>query len=172
MPNNKKLESVKELREKVAKAKSIIVAEYQGLKSNDANNFRAKMLEAGAEVTVAKNTLLNIAMKEEKLETEQFSPHLKGSTVTIFAYEDPISPLKAIIDFAKKLQLPKLKGAMIAGKYTTVAELEVLSTLPSRQQLLGQVVSTLNAPLSGFLNVLSGSKRKFVIALAEVAKKK
>lgn len=172
MPNSKNQTGVQELKEKVAKAKSIILAEYQGLKANDANDFRAKMLEAGAEVSVAKNTLLKIALKEEKVGAGELDKHLKGATVTIFSYADAIAPLKPIIEFSKKLSLPKLKGALIDGRFASVEQLEVLSTLPGREQLIGQVVGLFNTPLTGFVNVLSGSKRKLVIALAEVAKKK
>lgn len=172
MPNAKNIDLVKNLREKVAKSKSILFADLQGLKANDANNFRAKMLETKAEVSMAKNSLLEIALKAEKKDTAEISKDLIGQTVAIFTYEDAVAPIKAFFDFAKKFELAKVKSALLDGKYTTSKDIETLSKLPSRDQLLAQVLYTLKSPLTGFVTVLGGSQKKFVYALAAIAKKK
>jgi large subunit ribosomal protein L10 len=172
MPNSKNTETVQKLREKISKSRSVVLTDYKGLSVNDVNELRAKVLETDSEVMVAKNTLLKIALEEEKLETGNLEEELKGQTMTVFAYGDPISPIKAISDFAKVMELPKFKAAFIEKVYTTADQLGVLSTLPSRDQLISQVVWGLKSPISGIVNVLGGTQRKFVTALSEVAKKK
>src|SRR3989304_1645146 len=172
MPNKKNTQTVKEIKEKVAKAKSIIFTDYKGLDSNKANELRAKMLEEGVELTVAKNTLLNIALKEEKLDVEKVKDQLKGPTLALFSYKDSVSPLKALAEFIKKIELPVIKGAFIEKEYFNSEKVIEISKLPSKDQLISQVVWGLKSPLSGFVNVLGGSQRKLVYALSALAKKK
>ncbi len=172
MPNAKNQEIVKKLSDKVSKAKSIYFADLKGLKSNDANDLRAKLLEQKAEVAVAKNTLLEIALKEGKHDVEVLQTVLKGQTTAIFSYEDAIAPLKALFDFAKKIDLVKVKAGIVDGKYAGADEVETLSKLPSKEQLIAQVIGTMKSPLTGFVNVLGGTQRKFVYAMAALAKKK
>jgi len=172
MPNTKNTQTVKEIKEKVAKAKSIVFTDYKGLDSNKANELRAKMLEEGVELTVAKNTLLNIALKEEKLDVEKVKGHLKGPTLALFSYKDSVSPLKALAEFIKKVELPVIKGAFIEKEYFNAEKVIEISNLPSKDQLISQVVWGLKSPLSSFVNVLGGSQRKLVYALSALAKKK
>jgi large subunit ribosomal protein L10 len=172
MPNQKNKDTVKNLREKVAKAKSIILTDFKGLNSNATNDFRAKMLEQHAEVTVAKNTLLKKALEEEKVDTKLIAEHLKGNTTAIFSYTDPISFIKPLVEFAKKLELPKIKAALIEGLFTTKEQIETISKLPTREQLLTQIVGTMNRPLSDLVTVLKGTQRKFVYAIKAIADKK
>jgi large subunit ribosomal protein L10 len=171
MPNQKNKDTVKNLREKVAKAKSIILTDFKGLNSNATNDFRAKMLEQQAEVTVAKNTLLKKALEEEKVDTELLAEHLKGNTAAIFSYNDALSPIKPLVEFAKKFELPKIKAAIIEGIFTTGEQVETISKLPSKEQLLAQIVGTMSRPLTGFVTVLKGTQRKFVYAIKAIADK-
>lgn len=172
MPNLKKTESVKNLREKVSKAKSIIFADFKGLNSNSTNELRQQMRDKNAEVSVSKNTLLKIALKEEKAPVDKLEEHLKGNTVAIFSYNDAISPLKPLVEFSKKFELPKIKAAIIDGVFASAEQVDTISKLPSREQLIAQVIGTMKSPLSGFVNVLSGSKRKFVYAIKAIAESK
>jgi large subunit ribosomal protein L10 len=170
MPNQENKDIVKNLKEKISKAKSITFADYLGLTAGQANDLRAKLKEADAEVVVAKNTLLKVALKDEKVETAD--AELKGPTAAIFAFSDPIAPIKAVYEFTKKVEFPKVKFAIIEGLFTSGSQVEIIKDLPSKEQLLGQVVGGLKSPLSGFVNVLGGVQRKFVYALNAIADKK
>jgi large subunit ribosomal protein L10 len=172
MPNDKNKALVKELREKVSKAKSIVFADYKGLDANKMNELRAQMQLQDTEVVVAKNTLMKIALEEEKYDTEGLKPLLKDSTATFIAYGDPISPIKAIFDFVKKFELPKVKAGFVEKGFTTGAQVQAISTLPSKEQLIAQVLYGLKSPITGIVTVLGGSQRKLVYALSAVAKKK
>ena len=140
--------------------------------ANKINELRATMAQTGAEVSVAKNTLLKVALKQEKVTDETLIQSLQGPNATIFAYTDGIATLKALFDFAKKFELPKIKAGIVDGMVATAEKLLVLSNLPGRDRLLGQFVYTLKSPLTGFANVLGGSQRKMVYALKAIADKK
>lgn len=172
MPNQTKVEKVKKLKEKIAESKSIIFAEYHGLDANQVNELRSKIKETGAEMTVAKNTLMKIALEEEKAGSKEVNEQLEGPVATFFGYEDAISPIKALAEFAKKFELPTIKIGIIDGEVTSVTKIDILSKLPSKEELLARLVGGLNAPLSGFVNVLGGSQRKLVYALSALADKK
>ena len=172
MPNQKNTNTIEKLKEKVAKAKSITFVDYLGLNVNDINEFRQQMTDEEAEPVIAKNTLMRLALEEEGLESAAIDEQLKGPTAAIFSYKDPVAYLKPLYEFAKKLELPKVKFALIDGVYTDAEKIETISQLPSKDQLLAQVVRGFNAPLSGFVNVIGGSQRKFVTVLSKIAEDK
>ncbi|HAI95761.1 MAG: 50S ribosomal protein L10 [candidate division WWE3 bacterium GW2011_GWE2_43_18] len=168
----KNLETVKSLKEKVARAKSIVFADYRGLSAGNANDLRAKLKGENSEMLVIKNTLLKVALEEEKIKTDDIKKDLEGPTMAVFSFEDPIASIKTIFEFAKKLELPKIKSALIEGVYADSARVEVIKNIPSKEVLLSQVVGNLKSPLSGFVGVLGGVHRKFVYAMDAIAKKK
>ena len=172
MPKDVNVQKVNNLKEKLTKAKSVVFAKYHGLDANKVNELRAKVIESGAEMTVAKNTLTKIALKDAKLHADKLESDLKGPIATFFSYEDAIAPIKVLAEFAKGIELPEMVAGIIDGKYVNVDEIKILSELPSKQELLARVVGGLNSPISGFVNVLSGNKKKLVYALNAVAEKK
>jgi large subunit ribosomal protein L10 len=172
MVKESKKVKVQSLREKIAKAKSVVVAEYHGIDANDVNNLRQQLRDGGNEMTVAKNTLLKIALEEEKIDIKELEEHLEGPNATIFAYEDSVSPIKIIVEFAKKLELPKIKAAIVDGVFTSSEKVEALSKLPGKQELLAQVVGGMKAPLSGFVNVLGGTQQKFARVINAIKESK
>jgi large subunit ribosomal protein L10 len=172
MPNTKNKQVVATLKEKVQKAKSIIFADYLGLKAEEMNDLRRQIREDNAELTIARNTLVKIALKEEGYDTSKVETDLEGPTATVFAYEDAISPIKKLFDFGKTLELPKIKGAFVNRAYTDANQAETLSKLPSKEELLTRTVRGMKAPLSGFVNVLGGVQRNFVYAIKAIADKR
>ena len=165
MPNKKNIEIETELKNKIRKAKSIVFADYRGLKADDINTLRSQIRETNAEAIVAKNTLLKAALKEENIEIEMLEKDLKGPTTAIFSYEDALSPLKTLVEFAKKLELPKIKSGLIEGMYANAQKIEEVSKIPSKKELIAKIVWGLKSPLSGLTNTLGGVQRKFVYAI-------
>lgn len=172
MPNAKNIQIVSELKEKVKNAKSIVFADYRGLKADDINTLRSKIRENDAEVVVAKNTLLKAALKEENVKVDLLEKDLKGPTTAIFSYKDPVSPIKILVEFAKKLELPKIKSAVIEGVYADSAKVEEVSNIPSKEILISRMIGGLKSPLSGLTNTLSGVQRKFVYAINAIKNNK
>ncbi|MBI2414222.1 50S ribosomal protein L10 [candidate division WWE3 bacterium] len=172
MPNNKNVALLEELKKKVSLAKSMVFADYHGLKSNQANDLRQKMKEVGGEMSISKNSLLKIALKEKNLLSKEANEVLDGPVATFFAYDDAIAAIKLLADFAKKITLPKIRGAVVDGLFANASKVEILSQLPSRDQLIAKVVGGLKSPLTGFVNVIGGTRRNLVYVLSAIADKK
>ena len=173
MPNEVNKEIVKVLKDKLSKAKSIVFTDYLGIKSSDINNLRQKIKENDAELLIAKNTLLKVAISEQKnAGMTKAEKDLEGSTAAIISYSDPIAPIKAFFEFTKNMEFPKIKSGVIENDYFSADQMAAIKTIPTKEQLLTQVVVAFNSPLSGFANVLSGVQRKFVYAIDAIAKSK
>lgn len=173
MPNEKKKQLVKEIKEKIETAKSITFTDYVGISADQANTLRQKVKDAGGEVLVSKNTLLKVAIDEHgNKDIIEAKKDLKGPTMTIFGFKDPILPIKALFEFAKGIDLPKIKSAIIEGVYNSAEKVEILKSIPSREELLAKILERMNSPISGFVNVVGGVQRKFVFAVNAIAKKK
>lgn len=167
MPKEKNIQLVEELKEKIAKAQSIVFSDYLGLSSSDINKLRQKVKDTDGEMVVAKNTLLKIA-----LDNESFNDDLKGPTAVVFSYKEPLATIKALFEFAKDLNLPKVKSALLDGVYTDSQKLEILSKLPSREQLLTQLLIGLKSPINNLSQILNGTQRKLVYTISAIAENK
>lgn len=173
MPNQTNKDIVKDLKEKVAKAKSITFTDYIGLSSNNVNDLRRKLEDGNSEMIVAKNTLIKNALKEEGVkDVDKLDSHLKGPTAVIFSYNDAVAPLKNIYEFIKTFELPKVKVGLFDGVITSSDQVEAISKLPSKEVLIAKLLGTLKSPLNGTVQVFSGVQRKFVYAVKAIADKK
>lgn len=134
------------------KAKSVVFADYQGLKVAQADKLRKKAREADVEYLVAKKSLMNLAAKEAgyELDVKQF-PGMLGAA---FGTQDEVAPAKVLGDMGKDTSL-KLVGGIFEGQVVDKEKVNALSKLPSKQQLLGQVVGTMYAPVSAFVRALN-----------------
>ena len=174
MPKEKNINIVKEIKENLEKSKSVVFVDYLGLSAEEINEFRQKMKENDAVVIVAKNTLIKKASEDfgEKEIKKEIENDLKGPTMAIFSFSDPIKPIKIIYDFAKKYELPKTKSALIEGNYKNAIEVEELKDIPSKEELLGRFVGSLGSPVSKFVYALGGIQNKLVFAVSAIANKK
>lgn len=174
MPKSKiqKQEILRNLTERIKKSKSIVFTGFNALGVKDNEVLRAKLREVHGEYYVAKKTLLERALKEtgtENLDTKT----LNGKLAVIFSYEDEVSPAKAIDTFRKdKEDKIFFLGGILEGKLLSKTEVEALAKLPSKQELLSRLVGSMNAPVSGFVNVLAGNLRGLVTVLKAIEEKK
>ncbi len=172
MPNQKNINAVKALTDKIKSAKSLIFADYKGLDANQANELRKQLSETGSELEIAKNTLIKISLKEAGTNISDHEKTFEGPTALILSKEDAISTIKKLCEFVKKSTLPKVKLSILDGKFFSGPEIETISKLPSREELIAQIVGRMKSPIYGIVNVLSGTKRNLVYVLSEVAKSK
>lgn len=170
MPSQKNIDELNILKEKLKKAKSLALTDHRGLTVNQATVLRQKIKEAGGELRITKNTLLNLALKNSpfKLPDEQI---LTGPTAILFAYDDKIAPIKAVADFAKEQELPRFKAGFLDDRLLTIEELEELASLPTKDQLQAKLVGCLNSPISGFVYVLKANLTKLTIVLNQIKNK-
>lgn len=173
MPAKIKYELVDALKEKLSKTKAVYVAEYRGMTVEQSTMLRKKVREAGGELKVSKNTLFRIAMKETGL-TALPEDMTKGPNIYALCYDDPVSVAKVLKEYAndKTQKAFILKGGLLETQLLDLNQLLALAELPSKEALRGQVVRTIAAPLSGLVNVLSGTIRNFVTCLDQIRAKK
>lgn len=152
-----KQETLAELKEAFAAGKSVVFADYQGMNVPKVSQLRKDLTAAQVRYIVAKKTLLGLAAKEAGLDINVKS--MPGMLGVAFAMEDEMAPAKIIGDAGKDASL-KLVGGVFEGKVVDQAYVITLSKLPSKSQLLGQLLSVLNGPMSGFVRVLDGHSKK------------
>ena len=160
---------VAELKEKIARASVMVLADYLGLSVKEMTELRRKLRAEKSELAVIKNTLIERAVAESGL--PEFKDHLKGPTVVMLGYADAVSPLKALVKFIKETEKGGLRIGVVDKQVFSRDDLAAISKLPPREVLLGKVVGGLKSPLYGLANVLNGPLRKLVYALNAIKDK-
>lgn len=166
MPSQTNQHQVADLTNRISKAKSVTIIDYAGTTVNDQTNLRAAVKEAGGEVLVAKNRLVDLAVGKGKL-----SESLTGMNALVFSYTDAVAAIKKVFEFHKESDKLVIKQGLLEDKVLSAAEVENLSQLPSKVELIGQVITRLNSPAHGLVNALKDSQRKLVYALQAIADK-
>jgi large subunit ribosomal protein L10 len=165
MPSQRNLNELKFLKEKLDQAKSVILADYKGLKVAQLNSLRNTLKTTGAESKVSKNTLLKLAFRAKEFKFPEENKIFSGPTLIIFSLKDEVSPLKTVVEFSQNTGLPKFKAGFLGATFLTAERLKELAKLPDRPMLLGQLAGTLNAPLAGLTSVLKGNLNKLILSL-------
>ncbi|MFC1877601.1 50S ribosomal protein L10 [Thermodesulfobacteriota bacterium] len=158
------------LKERFSKSKVVIVTDYKGLDVMAINSLRRKLREADIDYQVAKNTLLIRA--SEDTDVAVIKEHFVGPSAIAISYEDPVAPAKVLTDFAKENQKLEIKAGVMGNKMLDVAAIKSLASLPSRDVLLGQVLSTMNGVPSAFVRVLNGVTSNFLNVLTAIKDQK
>jgi large subunit ribosomal protein L10 len=169
MPTQKKINTVNELTDKISKSRSIIFADYTGIKHKQLETLRKNLKKTGAEFTVTKNKLLERALGDT---ASSVTSHLKENTGTLFNYEDETGGLKELLKFFKLTALGKTKGGLLGSTALTEEDIIRLSKLPGKQELLGQLAGQLMAPLSGLHYALSWNINRLVWGLTNIKNQK
>ena len=165
-----KAKIVEELSGKFDRASIAISTDYRGLTVPVIQELRHDLRRNDAEIRVAKNSLLSRAV--EGTNYEGLKESFTGTTAVAFSYGDPVSPTKILINFCKDHPELKLRSGVLDGKLLNESELTALSKLPSREVLLGQMLSVMNAVPTGLVRVLSGVPRAFLTVLQAIGDKK
>ena len=121
----KKQSEVEVYKEKFEKSKLIILTDYRGINVDDVTKIRAELRKTDSEYKVAKNTILQFAAKEAKL--EGLDELLQGPTAVTFSYEDYVQPAKVLYDYVKTSEFYKIKGGVMDGKVVSIEEIELLN---------------------------------------------
>ena len=172
MPTQAKRETIDSLVELLKKSDAVFITEYRGLTVKKISVCRKNIRQAGGEMKVCKNTLMRIALSEcGMIQAPDFD---FGPNGYVLSYGDAAAVAKAIRDFSKEKGNEALivKGAILDGKLLSKEQVFALADLPSRDQLLAQVVGTIAGPLRGLVTVLSGPARGLVTCLGQIKDKK
>jgi large subunit ribosomal protein L10 len=161
---------VADLNEMFTRAKFSVVADYCGLKVSEMEKVRTELRQCNSELRIAKNTLLKRAVTDTTCEslTDDFT----GTTAIVMAYDDPVMPAKVLAKFAEDHEKFELRSAVLEGEKITVDNIIALSKLPSKEVLLGQLLSVMNGVPTALVRVLSGVPRTFLYGLQAVKDQK
>ena len=168
-PSQKK-ELVEELREKFKTSKIVLLTDFTGLNVVRLNDLRRKLKAAGITYKVVKNTLLIRAA--ENTDLAGLKDHFTGPTAIAMGFDDPVSPAKILTEFAKENEKLKIRAAALGGKVLDAEAVKSLSALPSREVLLGQLLSVMNAVPTSFVRALHNVPQKLVYALQAIKDQK
>ena len=172
MANLEKIEVVKELHDIFSRAKSVVVANYQGIDAEGISALRAHMRSRSVDFRVVKNTLARRALKDT--DSEVLGEVLKGPISIVVGFDDAIAPAKALADYAKSgaAKSPKVLCGTFEGKKVSSEEVQALADLPSREELISQMLSVFQGPTTNFAGVFSSLLRKLVGTVDAVREKK
>jgi large subunit ribosomal protein L10 len=170
--NSVKVEMVEELHGIFSRAKSVVVANYQGIDAEGITALRVHMRSRSVDFRVVKNTLARRAVKDTSLEV--LGDDFRGPISIFVGFEDAIAPAKALSDFAKSdgAKSPEVICGVVEGKKVSPGEVQALAELPSRDEMISQMLSVFQGPTTNFVGVFSSLLRKLVGTLDAVREKK
>jgi len=173
MPKTKqqKQDTIKSLTDGLKQSKGAVFANFQGLTVAESQELRTSCRKEGITVLAAKKTLLKRACVDADL--KDIDPTaFSGGTATFMGTDDEVAPARIVNNFAKKHEIVEIFGGLLEGKFIDGNKVKELANLPTREQLLQQLVGTINAPVSGFVNALAGNLRNLVGVLNNIKEAK
>ena len=155
MNNNRTLKEAKvaEIKEKLEKATSVVLSQYQGLTVEEDTVLRKNLREAGVEYKVYKNTLVTLAAKE--LGLEGIVEYLEGPVAIAFGYEDVTVAARVLNDFAKDHKKLELKAGIVEGEIYDTDKIKQLATIPSKEVLIAKLLGSIKSPIASFARVIN-----------------
>lgn len=161
-----KEQAVDILTGELGRIKLAVMTDYRGLTVHEAEELRDNLRKEGMTYRVTKNTLLRIATKNNPALKDIDPSAFTGPMALAMGFDDEVAPARVIFQYAKTHDALQVVGAITGdGQVLTPAQVKALATLPTREQLLGQLVGTIAAPLSGFVGVMSGNVRSIINVL-------
>ncbi len=175
MPKTKeqKQEIIKDLQDKVAKQKASVFIDLGPTDAKRVFQFRDELKQAGCLLQVVKKTLLEKVLEQAKeLEILEKVKEMKGQMAVVFGFMDEVSPAKISFEASKKNDQIKLLAGVLGKEFLAQERVMELAKLPTKPELLGKLLGTMQAPVSNFVYVLNGNIKGLVCALDAIAKKK
>ena len=182
MPNQANVQQTEQIREIFESADVILLTDFQGLTVVEMNDLRNQLREANVRYKVCKNTLVHVVAQERGI--EGLIPYLKGNTA-LATSNDPAASAKILLGFQNEHENFKIKGGILGKQVIDAAGVEALQDMPSREVMIARAVGCISAPLTGLarvlhqgspvtgmVNVLSGTIRQVTSVLTQVAEQK
>jgi len=173
MPRSKqqKQTTVESLVKGLKEAKAVVFANFQGLTVAASEELRRQARKENIQVLAAKKTLVKRAFNEMGLAGAD-PKMFKGGIATFMSPSDEVAAARIVHTFAKKNEVVTIFGGILEGKFIDGAMVKSLAALPTKQELLSKLVGSLNAPISGFVNVCAGTMRGLLNVLNAYKDKK
>jgi large subunit ribosomal protein L10 len=147
-----------------------VLVDYRGLTVGQATELRSKVRETGSDYRVVKNTLGRLAVTGTPIDS--LKDHFSGPTAVVTNSKEPVAMAKALVDFAKDVPNLEIKVACVDGNILQPDEVNELSKMPSRDELLAKLLYLMQYPIQGVATALNGIVRNLAVTLNQVAEKK
>ncbi|MDE7065832.1 MAG: 50S ribosomal protein L10 [Desulfovibrionaceae bacterium] len=170
MNRSEKAAIIEAVKAKAESASIAVVTDFKGMPVEELTQLRVKLREAGGEYHVVKNTLARIAFTGGT--HDSVNGMFKENCGIAFGFQDPVAVAKAVNDFTKGSKIFKIRHASLEGKLLSAAQVEDLAKLPGKEQLLGQMLGTMNAVPTNFVSLFANMIRGMLYALKAIEEKK
>ena len=170
MKLEEKKQIVEDLRGRFAKSSVVILTDFKGLDVASVSELRRRLKEAGIEYKVVKNTLMARASQDTPISV--LKDHFKGPGAVAIGYHDPVAPAKILTKFADDSKKLEIRAAVLNGQLIDLGGIRALAALPSREVLLGQLLSVMAGVPTSAVRVLAGVPRALVNLLSALKDKR
>lgn len=159
MDRAQKTEEIRTLSEWFGSSQVAVCADYRGMTVAQLSAFRKDIRAVGGKTRVVKNTLARRSAREvlngrTSDEVERFVTSLKGPTLIVYSFSDPVAPTKVIARTAKDVQAFSVKGAFLDGQFLDESGVDQLSKMPGREEVLSQLLRLINTPATSLVRLL------------------
>ena len=144
---------VEEISNSIKDAASVVLVNYKGINVEQDTQMRKELREAGVVYKVYKNTMMNFAFKGTPC--EELCQHLEGTNALAVCADDATAPARILAKYAKTVPALELVAGVVEGAYYDQAGMEALSKIPSREELLGKLLGSIQSPIANFARVLN-----------------
>ncbi len=161
---------IKQIEKELSERSTFFITQHGGVSAVSLDKLRTKLRGANSRYMVMKNSLGRRALNKGQFSS--LSENMTGACGIAFSSGDPVLSSKILMDFSKENENFKVQSGFIDGTLIGAEQIKALASLPSREILIAKVVGGVQAPISRFVNVLSGTVRRIVTVLDAIAKKK
>ena len=144
---------VAEIAENIADAQSVVDVTYSGITVEQDTRLRKEMRENGVVYKVYKNTMMNFAFKGT--DCEPLCPHLEGPNAIAISKTDATAPARIIAKYAKEAKTLEMKAGIVEGDFYDAEGMKAIAQVPSREELLGKLLGSIQSPISNLARVLN-----------------
>ena len=144
---------VEEISANIKDAQSVVIVDHRGLTVAEDTELRKQLREAGITYKVYKNTMMNFAFKGT--DCEGLAPYLEGPSAIAISKDDATAPARILCKFAKNAKALEIKGGVVEGTVYDSKGIEVISNVPSREELLGKLLGSIQSPITNLARVLN-----------------
>lgn len=171
MNKNEKADLISEMKEVIDNSSAVYLTDYTGITVSDINELRNEFRKEGVKYKVFKNTLFKRAL-DESGKYDKLADHLIGMTGYAFASDDnSVAPAKIIKKYFDANQKLALKACYIESEYYDGSKLAELASLPSKNELISGIISSINSPASGIVGAINAVMRDLVNVVDQISKR-
>ncbi len=170
MNRDAKATVIEGIRSKMDSAVITVVSDFKGMPVEEMTQLRVKVRAAGGELVIVKNTLARIAFTDTK--HDAIKDMFRENCAVAIGYADPVALAKAVTEFAKTSKKMVVKHGSLEGQVLSLAQLDSLSKLPGKQELLAMTLGTMNAVPTNFVSLFGNIIRGMLYALKAIEEKK